>query len=384
MSKEMKKFYKSFEVEHPIQRNKHYNRFDKKGLFFPDNTSAPDNPETRSHKPLIHPISYKPTAVPSMGWRYNFDNLLNLVKDNRIYFGLDETKVPCYKRYLKETEYEFTPSVFYKDGRGASKRLENLFELKVFDFPKDENVIKKFLSFVSVYSDAHDIVLDFFSGSATTANALIKLNSEDNGNRKFIAIQLPEQLDLKKESQKNAFNFLKKLNLPTTLDYIGIERIKRAAKKIKEETRAEIDYGFKHYILNEPNPVTLDKCETFDKATLSGDGSILEDFGTETVLTTWLNYDGYGLTNKATEIDLKGYKAHYNQKHLYLINPDFSQEAVMALFEKYDSEATFNPENIILFGYSFNEWSVTEMLEKNLKILNDSEKNLKINIEVRY
>ncbi|KIX21622.1 hypothetical protein SY27_07945 [Flavobacterium sp. 316] len=384
MSKEIKKFYKSFDDEHPIQRNKHYNKFDKKGLFFPDNTSAPDNPETRSHKPLTHPKTNKPTAVPSMGWRYNYDNLLKLVKEDRIFFGENETKVPCYKRYLKETEYEFTPSVFYKDGRGASKRLESLFETKVFDFPKDENVIKKFLSFVSVYSNASDIILDFFSGSATTANALIKLNSEDKGNRKFIAIQLPEQLDIKKESQKNAFNLLKKLNYPPTLDYIGFERIKRAAKKIKEETNADIDYGFKHFILNEPNPNTLDKCETFDKVNLIGDGSILEDFGVDTVLTTWLNYDGYGLTTKATELDLKGYKAYYHQKHLYLIHTDFTQEAVMDLFEKYDTIPHFNPENIVLFGYSFNEWSVTEMLEKNLKILNDTEKNLKINIEVRY
>lgn len=384
MSKEMKKFYKSFDEEHPIQRNKHYNKFDKKGLFFPDNTSAPDNPETRSHQPLIHPKTNKATAVPSMGWRYNYDNLLKLVKEDRIYFGDDETKVPCYKRYLKETEYEFTPSVFYKDGRGASKRLENLFESKVFDFPKDENVIKKFLSFVSVYSNANDITLDFFSGSATTANALIKLNSEDKGNRRFIAIQLPEQLDIKKESQKNAFNFLKSKNYPATLDYIGFERIKRAAKKIKEETNADIDYGFKHFLLNEPNQNTLDKCQTFDKANLIGDSSILDDFGVATVLTTWLNYDGYGLTTKAQEIDLKGYTAYYHQKHLYLIHSDFTQEAVMELYEKYDTIPNFNPENIILFGYSFNEWSVTEMLEKNLKILNDSEKNLKINIEVRY
>jgi adenine-specific DNA-methyltransferase len=384
MSKEMKKFYKNFEDEHPIQRNKHYNRFDKKGLFFPDNTSAPDNPETRSHKPLIHPITNKPTAVPSMGWRYNYDNLLKLVAENRIYFGENETKVPCYKRYLKETEYEFTPSVFYKDGRGASKRLEKLFELKVFDFPKDENVIKKFLSFISVYSKANDIVLDFFSGSATTANALMKLNSEDIGNRKFIAIQLPEQLDLKKESQKNAFNFLKKLNYPTTLDYIGFERIIRAAKNIKEETKADIDYGFKHFILNEPNQNTLDKCETFDKAGLVEDATIIDNFGTETVLTTWLNNDGYGLNAKVQTIDLNGYEAYYCQKHLYLINPYFTQEAMVSLVEKYDTIGDFNPDNIVLFGYSFIEWSATEMLEQNIKILNDSEKNLKINIDVRY
>jgi type III restriction enzyme/adenine-specific DNA-methyltransferase len=212
----------------------------------------------------------------------------------------------------------------------------------------------------------------------------MQLNAEDGGNRKFMAVQLPEVLDVKNTNQKNAFEFLKSNNRPTTLDYVGIERIIRASKKIKTETNATIDFGFKHFILNEPNQNTLDKCETFDKAGLLGDTSILDDFGRETVLTTWLNNDGYGLNAKVEIIDIKGYTAYYCKKHLYLINPNFTQEAMVVLFEKYDTIAGFNPENIVLFGYSFNEWSVTEMLEKNLKILNDSEKNLKINIDVRY
>ena len=114
------------------------------------------------------------------------------------------------------------------------------------------------------------------------------------------------------------------------------------------------------------------------------DATILDDFGSETVLTTWLNNDGYGLNPTIQTIDLSGYEAYYCNKHLYLINPDFNQEAMIALFDKYNSVSSFNPENIVLFGYSFIEWSITEMLEKNLKILNDSEKNLKINIDVRY
>lgn len=187
-----------------------------------------------------------------------------------------------------------------------------------------------------------------------------------------------------KSNQKVAHDFLNSINLPTTLDYVGFERIIRASKKIKEETKADIDYGFKHFILNEPNQNTLDKCDTFDKAGLLGDATILDDFGTETVLTTWLNNDGYGLNAKVQTIDLNGYEAYYCNKHLYLINPDFDQEAMIALFDMYNSVSSFNPENIVLFGYSFIEWSITEMLEKNLKILNDSEKNLKINIDVRY
>lgn len=263
----------------------------------------------------------------------------------------------------------------------ASSELQSIFGSSIFDFSKPVSLIKYLLNFIV---EGDDIVMDFFSGSATTAQSVLELNSIDNGNRKFIAVQLPEVLDAKNPTQKSAFDFLTLNNRPISLDYVGIERIVRVSKKIKAETEAEIDYGFKHFILNEPNQNTLDKCETFDKAGLLGDTTILDDFGTETVLTTWLNNDGYGLNSNVEVIDLDGYMAYYCKKHLYLINPDFTQEAMVVLFEKYDTIAGFNPENIVLFGYSFNEWSVTEMLEKNLKILNDSEKNLKINIDVRY
>ncbi len=263
----------------------------------------------------------------------------------------------------------------------GTRQVRELLGDNIFDHPKPVDLIRKVIEIGS----EDDLILDFFSGSATLAHSVLDINSKsEDSQRKFIAVQLPAILDSKNPNQVNAYNFLKSNNRPTTLDYVGMERIIRASKKIKEETKAIIDYGFKHYILNEPKQNTLDKCESFDKTALIADGSILDDFGANTVLTTWLNYDGYGLNAKYGEVNLKGYTAYYCNKHLYLINPDFTQDTVMALFELYESKGDFNPENIILFGYSFNEWSVTEMLEKNLKILNDSEKNLKININVRY
>ncbi len=295
-------------------------------------------------------------------------------------WGKDETTIPKIKKRL-ETATELLKSYYYEDNRSTTLSLFDLFGSKVFDNPKSLNLISKLLKFT--INDG-DLVVDFFSGSATTANAILHLNSVDNGNRKFMSIQLPDKLDEKNSSQKLAYNFLKTVNHPTTLDYIGFERIIRASKKIKEETKATIDYGFKHFILNEPNQNTLDKCDTFDKAGLVEDATIIDNFGTETVLTTWLNNDGYGLNATVQTLDLNGYEAYYCQKHLYLINPFFTKEAMVSLVEKYDTIGDFNPDNIVLFGYSFIEWSATEMLEQNLKIFNDSEKNLKINIDVRY
>ena len=259
----------------------------------------------------------------------------------------------------------------------------------VFDFPKPTYLLKKVLS---LGSNLDSVCLDFFSGSGSFAEAVLSLNSS-YGSRKFISVQLPENLDNKlaltsaseKAKIQKVIDFLDANNYPHSLDYIGIERIKRAAAKIKEEhPDKEMDLGFKHYILQEPNQNTLDKLDSFDKAGLLADATIMEEFGKPTILATWLNADGYGLTAQAEAIDLAGYTAYYCQKHLYLIDPGFTLESMKALLSKYDAEGHFNPENMVLFGYSFPDWSINEMIEKNLRILNDGEKNLKINFTVRY
>ncbi|WP_299154232.1 site-specific DNA-methyltransferase [uncultured Christiangramia sp.] len=322
-----------------------------------------------------------------MGEEATFKKLLD---DNRIIFTKKGKGSPRKKYYKFEREDEgqcatnwWSHKSFGHNQEGNSELAELLDDTKnVFSNPKPTRLLNSLFKLSNVKEG--DIIVDFFSGSASSADAILQTSAELKEKIKFISIQLPEILSGDNKDQKNAFNFLKSIGRPTTLDYVGVERIIRASKEIKEETKANIDYGFKHYILNEPKQNTLDKCETFDKSALIPDGSILEDFGVETVLTTWLNYDGYGLNINAQEIDLNGYTAYYYDKHLYLINPDFTKENVVALFEKYEAIGDFNPENVILFGYSFNEWSVTEMLEQNLKILNDTEKNLKININVRY
>ena len=259
----------------------------------------------------------------------------------------------------------------------------------VFDFPKPTYLLKKVLS---LGSNLDSICLDFFSGSGSFVEAVLSLNSSF-GTRKFIAIQLPENLDNKlasasasdKAKIQKVIDFLDTNNYPHSLDYIGIERIKRAAGKVKlEYPDKELDLGFRHYILAEPNQNTLDKLDSFDKAGLLANTTIIDDFGKSTILTTWLNADGYGLTANAEPIDLAGYTAYYYKKHLYLIDSDFTLESMKALLSKYNAEGHFNPENLVLFGYSFPNWSINEMIEKNLRILNDSEKNLKINFNVRY
>ncbi len=337
-------------------------------------------------------------ANPIRTWAMTEDTFQKYYAENRVVFPGDYDFLSISKpafRYFKEDDeaksgemFGFVPvsTNLPKEvgmSQNGTKDFEELFNSKIFSFPKPVALIK-YLVKAATNFNKKSIVLDFFSGSATTAQAVMELNNEDKGERKFVVVQLPEELKADNPQQKAACDFLTSINRPHTLDQIGIERIIRAAKKIKEETGADIDYGFKHYELCEANQNTLDKCETFDKSALIADTSLLDDFGLESVLATWLINDGYGFGATLQTIDLLGYTAYYCKKHLYLVNPYLTQESVANLFEKYNSIPGFNPENIVMFGYSFNEWSVTEMLEKNLKVLNDLEKNLKINIDVRY
>lgn len=400
-------------------RNPKYGRFNRPNLFYPIYVN-PNQEDENGYNPisLTRDLEYSIEVLPlnSTGaescWRWGKTKFDTNVEENTMYSNVvgrvkSTGEFGIYEKYRKKTfkaktiwfeDLEISEDDEDDDGiwdetgvitEQGSSELRKYEMGDYFDFPKPTFLIKKVLT---LGSNSDSICLDFFSGSGSFADAVLQLNA-DGSTRKYIAVQLPLDLNDKllvapatdKPKVQKTIDFLDSHNYKPTLDYVGIERIKRAAAKIKEENPdKDLDLGFKHFILQEPNQNTLDKCETFDKAALISDATILDDFGPETVLTTWLNNDGYGLTANAEVIDLAGYKAYYKDKHLYLIYPDFTQEALEALLSKYDADGDFNPENIILFGYSFSEWSVTEMLEKNLKILNDSEKNLKINYAVRY
>lgn len=230
ISQGLKEFFNSLSDDNPTKAHDHYCFADKRGIYFPDNTAAPDKPETRSHKPLIHPITKKPTAVPELGWRYTDTTLKKLVDEDRIHFGTDETTVPNKKTYLRDTEFTVPSSVFYRDARGAKKRLKSLFGGKdIFTFPKDEEIIKKFIRYCT---KGEDIILDSYAGSGTTMHALMELNKEDGGNRKCIMVQMPENSEA--EPDKNICKDITR------------ERVKRAIDKYG------YDSGFKYYRLGIP------------------------------------------------------------------------------------------------------------------------------------
>ena len=253
----------------------------------------------------------------------------------------------------------------------GTRELRSLFGKSYFDHPKPVDLIERS---IIVGTNPGDIVLDFFSGSATTAQAVMQLNSySDDIERSYILIQLPELCN-NDEAVSDGYK---------TIDQLGQHRIKLAAEKIKASSMADIDYGFKHYTLTEPSDDVLSKLDSFDPTAMFDDNTILSEFGEDTVLETWQVHDGYGFGAKSSKIKLDEYTAYHIDKHLYLIGSGFTDKDMVALVDKYHSDGAFNPENIVVFGYSFT-YTQTEMLKSNLATLKESVKSLKINLDIRY
>lgn len=185
---------------------------------------------------IIAPNGKKHLPPKGRSWRYSKETFENLLEDNRIWFGRDGNGVPRVKRFLSEMSNGIVPQnlLLYKEvgsSQSGNKDLQDIFQIQLFDFPKPISLIKHFLK-LSTSVESNDIILDFFAGSGTTAQAVMELNAEDNGNRKFILVQIDEPINESKN--KVAYDFCKnelKSKNPAISD-ITIERVKRASAKI--------------------------------------------------------------------------------------------------------------------------------------------------------
>ena len=342
---------------------------------------------------------------------------------------------------IKKADYkpEVPPNLIDKNvnvdtTENAGRYLTEIFgKEKVFDYPKSISLLDYIIKFCET---KNEYILDFFAGSGTTGDAVMQLNAEDGGNRKFILVQIPEPIDPKKN--KTAYDFVLELNeqknniisVPNTIDDFSLvaepqsfysneptifeitkERLLRAAKKINaglnakieklkkelptEETKNEIerlenlktqnnfkifettpiwdDYDFE---ADEQNP----QQELFDESKLTEDDI-------KALLITWKTYDGIALTQELEKIDLspelvEGYTAYYGNGKLYLMNKGFTTDNLKILLGKIDSDKKFNPTSIIAFGYHFESKNLREISE-NVKSYSNK-KNIDIDFITRY
>lgn len=212
--------------------------------------------KTKDERPnLYYPITDPATGItydcnPNLVWAYEKKTMKRLIEEGRIIFPKNGQGKPALKLFWNDLRSHRKPVSSFIDKQegfefqlnsAGTKEINNIFEGKVFTYPKPSENIKQL---INVATENDDIILDFFSGSASTAHAVMQLNADDGGKRRFVMVQVPEPTEESSEAYKAGF---------TTICEIGKERIRRAAKKIKEETGADIDYGFRVYRVDSSN-----------------------------------------------------------------------------------------------------------------------------------
>lgn len=234
----------------------------------------------------------------------------------------------------------------------GSNDLLTLFGFHPFSNPKPIRLIS---DLVNIIVSENDIVLDFFAGSGSTANAIFQLNSLDNANRQFVSVQIEEIVQSDTLAYEKGYK---------TIFDITKARITKAAEKIREESPDfQGDLGFKIFetvkdfrVEDDDNELSLMTMTMFDDVMLTDDQY-------HTLLTTWRLYDGSELTTPVQDIDLDNYTAHLCDNRLYMIASDFTSDALKALLSRLDADKEFSPNKIVFFGKNFDSVKQMELNE---------------------
>ncbi|ALS25849.1 DNA methylase [Paenibacillus sp. 32O-W] len=350
---------------------------DPRGPWARDNLTCN---KTASERPnLFYPITDPNTGItyqcnPNRVWVYEKARMERLIMEGKVLFPPSGNGTPMYKRHLSELRSNKKPLSTWilpsnlSDGEDnnstlifplnfvATKELRDLLDGQYFDYPKSVQMLYGILN-QAVEDKSDDIVLDFFSGSATTAHAVMQLNADDGGNRKFIMVQLPEPTSENSEAYKAGYK---------NICEIGKERIRRAAKKIKEETGADIDYGFRVFRVDSSNmkdvyytPDKLKQGELFDLAS-----NIKEDRTGEDLLIQVMLELGLELSLPMETKQLEGKTVHYVAGNsLIACFDDNVPESVMKQI------AAEQPLRVVFRDNSFEDDSARINVEELFKML---------------
>lgn len=219
-SQDLAGWFRSMKAK-PVFGLRRFRYIDARGAYKEDDPTAPGGRRFQ----LVNPKTGEPIPLRrNRGWSFDQSEFNRLVEEERVSF-VTPTSV-MIRRYLHETDALTPPSVFYQPARSASERLASLLGPGIFDFPKDETVIAKFIEMATTSADDDCIVMDFFAGSSTTAHAVFKLNAEDRKNRQFILVQLPEPCPATSAAAAAGYQ---------TIADVSKERIRRAAGAVRAQ-----------------------------------------------------------------------------------------------------------------------------------------------------
>lgn len=292
---------------------------------------------------IVTPGGAKYTPPEGRCWKNVESEFKKQCNEGRIWFGKDGRGIPRRKTYLSERNgknvWTWWPNSEVGHSQEATQEVKALFDGHAyFDYPKPVRLIKKI---VQIGSAKNSIVMDFFSGSATTAHAMMQLNSEDKYNRKYILVQLPEEIPQETDAYEAGYK---------TICDIGEERIRRAGKKIKEETGADIDYGFRCFKVDSSNmkdvyyrPADIGQMN-LDQLT----DNIKEDRTPEDLLIQVMLDLGVLLSSKVEQTEIAGKKV-FSVADGYLIacfDNDVTDEVVTAIAKRHPFYAVFRDSSM--------------------------------------
>lgn len=260
---EAEKLLKEYYAKNKLKQDNiaNYKFVDEGGIYRTTPLDDPQSEGPRDNRVNLKTGNY--LKVPNRGWSTNIETWNEWVESNLIKFPDTDDKLADKKTYLNQSKLEVGRSVKEMQGRKATSDLKKMFDdNEIFTNPKPVTLLEELMR---ILNDKNAIVLDFFSGSASTAEAVIDLNAKDEGNRKFIMVQIQEEIDSTKANTKkskkvaeNAIRFLEKIGKPTYISEIGKERIRRAGQKILEENKDKegienLDVGFRVLKLDSSN-----------------------------------------------------------------------------------------------------------------------------------
>ena len=346
----LKEWFSGLPDTHPAKAHRHYSNVDARGIYFPADISWPGGGGPKYE--VLHPKTRKPVRVPSRGWMTSDPKKMQQwIAEDRVHFGETEEAVPCIKSYLVDHEKEAPYSIFYQDGRAATKRLRDLFDADVFENPKDELVLKKVIEFAT---DKDSLILDFFAGSGTAAHAVLELNKHDGGNRKFILVQLPEPCDVESVAFESGYK---------TIADICKERVRRVIKKLDNAEEKQLPFepnkkhnqGFKVFKLQSSNfkawntEQPKDDTQLVKQLALHTD-HLVEGRSQEDVLYELLLKSGFPLDTKVEKIVLADKNVFSVAEGAMLICLDIQLTA-----DVINAMAAQKPERVICLDAGFAE-----------------------------
>lgn len=319
----------------------HYDNVDSKGVFHDGDIA---NTTFGGYKyNVIHPITKKVCKIPEKGFRYPEETMKSMIANDDIMFGADETTLIKPKKRLENAK-DVLRSVIYEDGRSSTKAFEALMARDIFQNPKSTTILSRLFNFIV---EKDDYIMDFFSGSGSSAETTLALNAKAEGlNLKYILVQIPENIDKVLETAKdkakktaqNAIKFLDSIGKPHTICEIGKERIRRAGKKIKEEsplTTQDLDTGFRVLKLDSTNmeDIYYSPKEISQATLFSQVNNVKPDRTGEDLLFQVMLELGATLDSKIETTTVVG-KTIYNVAENYLaacFDPDVSDDVVKAI-----------------------------------------------------